>query len=112
MLESDREQIRQGLLQLQAELLELEDTSRQAARTVELDQASIGRLSRMDALQAQQMAKESVRRRQIMLSRIEGALQRLASDEYGFCFECGEAINPRRLAVDPTSTLCIDCARR
>jgi len=108
---SDHEQIRQGLLKLQAELLELEDTSRQAAQTVELDQASVGRLSRMDALQSQQMAKESVRRRQLMLAKIESALQRLVSGGYGLCFECGEAINPRRLAVDPTCTLCIDCAR-
>ncbi len=111
MLTSDREQIRKKLLTLQAELLELADTSRQAAQTVELDQASVGRLSRMDALQSQQMAKESGRRRQLQLARIESALQRLESDEYGLCCECGEAINPRRLAVDPTSILCIDCAR-
>lgn len=78
--------------------------------TVQLDQQMIGRLSRMDALQGQQMALEAERRRKRQLLAVEHALQRIADGEYGTCYECGEWINPKRLAFDPTVTRCIQCA--
>jgi len=79
---------------------------------VELDQSKVGRLSRMDALQAQAMAKASGDRREAMLRQITAALKRIDDDEYGFCQSCDEAINPKRLEVDPTAVLCISCAAR
>lgn len=103
-------QFRQRLLDLRAELLALEAASSGAKRPVELDQSSIGRLSRIDAMQNQQLARETSRRRQARLTRISSALRRLDADEYGFCLECGEAIDPRRLAIDPTHFLCVSCA--
>ena len=93
-----------------AELLRLGETSAEGRRPVELDQTRVGRLSRMDALQDQAMSLETERRRQIELKRIEAALQRLAEGEYGYCVQCGEAIALKRLELDPTAPLCIDCA--
>ena len=58
------------LLQQQKELLDLEETGNDAAKTVELDQTRVGRLSRMDALQGQAMSLEMKRRRQIELQKI------------------------------------------
>lgn len=104
------EQFKQRLLALRAELEATEATSEEATRPVEFDQASVGRLSRMDAMQAQEMAQESARRRQQQLTRIEAALRRIDSGDFGYCFVCGEAIDPRRLAADPTHTRCIRCA--
>ncbi|PVV05816.1 MAG: conjugal transfer protein TraR, partial [gamma proteobacterium symbiont of Ctena orbiculata] len=49
--------IRERLLHLQAELQAVDETSQAAGETVELDQSRVGRLSRMDAMQAQQMAQ-------------------------------------------------------
>jgi DnaK suppressor protein len=98
------------LLRQKAELLELEESSKDATRPVELDQASVGRLSRMDAMQSQEMAQEASRRRQQQLARIEGALRRIEAGEYGLCFRCGEEIDARRLALDPTLTRCMRCA--
>jgi DnaK suppressor protein len=77
---------------------------------VELDPSRLGRLSRMDALQVQQMAIEGDRRRLGQLRLIEAALSRLARDEYGTCVGCGEDIDPRRLKVSPLATRCIACA--
>jgi len=105
----ETEAIRAKLLRLQSELQAGEEASGDAGGTVELDQARVGRLSRMDALQAQQMALETARRRRHRLTKIEGALRRIDSDDYGYCFVCGEALDPRRLAVDPTSTRCMKC---
>lgn len=82
----------------------------EAAKPVQLDQSSVGRLSRMDAMQGQAMAIETQRRRQILERRIEQALRMIASDDFGVCDGCGEAIDPRRLEADPTSPLCIRCA--
>jgi DnaK suppressor protein len=60
-------------------------------------------------MQAQQMAQASERRRQQQLLKIEVALRRIETGEYGYCFVCGEEIDVRRLGVDPTNTRCIRC---
>jgi DnaK suppressor protein len=109
MKEAEIEQFRMQLLRVRAELQELEETSKDAAKPVELDQTGVGRLTRMDAMQTQQMAQELARRRQQQLIKIEGALRRIASGEYGYCVVCGEAIDVRRLAVDPTNARCVQC---
>ena len=103
---------RERLLKLKAELEAVAESGDESAAIVELDQAKVGRLSRMDAMQAQAMAKASAERREQMLRRIEAALVRVENDEYGMCQECGEPINPKRLDFDPTVTLCIDCASK
>ena len=110
MNDSDIDQIRQKLLHLKAELQALEASSKEATQPVALDQPSVGRLSRIDAMQAQQVALETARRRQHQLLAIEGALRRLESGEYGCCSVCGEEIDVRRLRVVPTSTRCVTCA--
>lgn len=96
----------------QKQLLEIARTGDDAAKTVELDQTRTGRLSRMDALQAQAMSVEAKRRRLQELQLIEAALQRLSQDEYGYCLNCGEAIALARLQHNPAVVLCIDCASR
>ena len=92
------------------ELQEIEAIGNDAAGTVELDQTRMGRLSRMDALQGQAMSMETKRRREIRLSKINSALQRIEEEEYGYCHSCDEAISTGRLEVDPAATLCISCA--
>ena len=109
MEETETEQFRAQLLRLKEELRDMEESSRDATKPVELDQASVGRLSRMDAMQSQQMAQELARRRQQQLVKIEGALRRIESGDYGYCAVCDEEIDLRRLALDPTSTRCVKC---
>lgn len=109
MNDAEKERIRKQLLELQAELFALEDSSRDAVQPVELDQTGMGRLSRMDAMQAQQMALEAVRRRKRQLQKIGGALRRIEAGEYGRCFVCEEEIGTARLSADPTITRCVNC---
>ena len=80
--------------------------------SVELDQSKVGRLSRMDAMQMQQMDLELKRRQQIELLALGHALKRVDDEEYGECMECGEEINPKRLEIDLVATLCITCAQK
>ena len=99
---------------LEAERGELDALSSATAderQPVELDQQSVGRLSRMDAMQVQAMAQAVEGRRRQRLAQIEAALKRLDEDEYGYCVECGEEIPSKRLEVDLTVPRCVDCAR-
>lgn len=101
---------RERLLALQREIEDLAESSAESRKPVELDQASVGRLSRMDAIQGQAMAMASQRRRQDELLRIRAALRRIEDGEYGFCSVCGNEIAPARLALDPATPTCVSCA--
>lgn len=98
---------------LRAELAELSASSkatRDDRRPVTLDQQSVGRLSRMDAMQQQAMAQAQDARRARRRRAIEAALERLAGDDFGWCDDCGEFIGMKRLELDPTLMRCVGCA--
>jgi DnaK suppressor protein len=101
---------RKRLFELRAELESIVETARDSAAIVELDQSKVGRLSRMDAMQAQAMAQASGQRREAMLRGITAALKRIDNDEYGYCVDCDEPIAAKRLEFDPTVRRCIGCA--
>lgn len=104
------ESAKQRLLKLRKELESVAATGDASAAIVELDQSKVGRLSRMDALQAQAMAQASGLRREQILRSINAALKRVDDGNYGVCEDCDVAINPKRLEIDPVARLCIDCA--
>jgi DnaK suppressor protein len=100
------------LERLRDELLDTNELAADSIKPVELDQTSVGRLSRMEAIQAQAMALATQARREAKLQRIKWAVVRIDEGEYGLCQSCDEPINPRRLAFDPTTALCLECARQ
>jgi DnaK suppressor protein len=69
----------------------------------------IGRLSRMDAMQQQEMAAGQQRRIEQELQLIEAAWQRIKQHRYGICLRCQNEIPYERLKVRPTTTLCLEC---
>lgn len=80
-------------------------------RPVVLDQQSVGRLSRMDALQGQAMANALQSRRDGRIKAIDAALERLQGEDFGWCEDCGDLIGSKRLDLDPTLQRCVSCAR-
>ena len=48
-------------------------------------------------------------REQGLLGKIEQALAKIESGEYGECANCGEDIGVKRLKARPVAELCIDC---
>lgn len=102
--------MRARLIADRAALSGITEASVESRGPVELDQTSVGRLSRMDAIQQQAMALATERRRAGSLQRIEAALSRMDTGEFGWCSKCGEAIAPGRLALDPSTPNCIACA--
>lgn len=108
----DSEKFRNRLEARRAELMALQDMSSQSRDAVELDQTSVGRVSRIDAIQQQHMALASDRQRAEELVRIDAALQRVSDGDYGYCIVCEEPIAAKRLEFDPSIPTCIDCASR
>lgn len=111
MIKAQRLHYQNVLENMLSELLANEQINASAADVVELDQTRLGRLSRMDAMQGQAISKDIQRRRKADIVRIEAALERLANYEFGDCLRCDEPIANERLAFDPASTLCIECAK-
>jgi DnaK suppressor protein len=107
----DDNAVREELLRRKAELEALSEMSSGNREAVELDQTSVGRISRIDAIQQQAMALATERNRARDLARITSALARLDAGTYGECISCGEEIGHKRLAFDAAVPTCIDCAR-
>ncbi len=103
-------QFRTLLSEMRQGILMQDDISHDSQKTVLLDQQSVGRLSRMDAMQQQAMAKATQARRGQQLLRIEAAFARIDDGEYGYCAQCGEDIPLKRLELDPTLATCVTCA--
>ncbi|MBL6933093.1 MAG: TraR/DksA family transcriptional regulator [Rhodospirillales bacterium] len=103
--------LKKKLLAHRKELLEDTANTEEARQPVELDQTSVGRLSRMDALQNQAMALETDRRRHVELQHIKAALKRIEEGNFGECLSCGDDIAARRLEIEPTAAICISCAK-
>jgi DnaK suppressor protein len=99
---------------LEAELSQVSEMLAQAALsagTVTLDQASVGRVSRIDAIQQQAMAIESRERLAVRVRRIEATLNRINAGTFGSCCSCGAGVEPERLQLDATTVFCADCQR-
>ena len=103
------EQLRELLTRQQHELNSLLDSAQTDTQPVALDQQSVGRVSRIDAIQQQQMALASQQQAAAQLRRSEQALQRIENGGYGECEDCGETIAFARLQAQPNARLCIDC---
>ena len=100
------------LLNTRIDDLERESNNSQSSRaTVTLDQQTVGRLSRMDAMQQQAMAAATNRRRNQEIQRIKATLSRIDAGEFGYCLDCGEAIEPKRLNLNPTVARCMSCVQ-
>jgi DnaK suppressor protein len=83
--------------------------NRALTETVHLDQAAVGRVSRVDALQAQQMAAAGARRNELRMKQVRVALQTVEDGDYGDCKVCGDPIGYGRLKARPESPACVAC---
>ncbi len=101
--------LHEQLRTIKVELTRLLTLSEKSSDIVTLDQSRVGRLSRMDALQQQEMAKAGKQRQEQQLILVNRALIRLEENEYGYCLECDEVIAYSRLQIRPESEFCVAC---
>ncbi|PIW54077.1 MAG: molecular chaperone DnaK [Sphingomonadales bacterium CG12_big_fil_rev_8_21_14_0_65_65_10] len=107
----DTAALRAKLVARREELLAEDRMSEGDREPVTLDQDSVGRLSRIDAMQVQAMALAQARRRASERAAIDAALKRIDLGEYGYCLKFGEDIASARLEHNPAVSICIDCAK-
>jgi DnaK suppressor protein len=71
---------------------------------------AIGRLTRLDAMQATSMRQALGRDHQVELRQIAQALTSMDDGTYGICRRCEEPIAQARLRARPEALLCVACA--
>jgi DnaK suppressor protein len=107
----DLKYFKKRLMKRQDDLLNAKKRGRNENEPIELDQARMGRLSRMDAMQQQAMSQAAAHLSNSELRRIKTALHLMETGDYGYCVNCEEEIAEARLKVDPSILTCINCAR-
>ena len=90
------------------EIISMLETAKESVKPVALDQASVGRLSRMDALQSQAMALAVERRRKDELNMTGAALKLIEDGDYGYCVSCGLLVEPIREHFESLRQICGD----
>ena len=108
MTGAERTEFRTLLLRLRDGLQGFVSASEERSRPVSLDEP-IGRLSRVDAMQQQQMVDAQRQLAARRMRSVAAALARLDDDRFGECAACGEQIDRRRLRVRPESAVCLPC---
>ena len=78
------------------------------SKPVDLDEP-MGRLSRMDAIQQQQMQLANLKKAEIRIDQIKAALKRIEEGTYGYCVNCEETLSDERLQAMPEAPLCTNC---
>ncbi|MEX0812577.1 MAG: TraR/DksA C4-type zinc finger protein [Chitinophagales bacterium] len=71
---------------------------------------SIGRVSRMEAINSKSVAEAALRRTQNKLNTLKVAVEKIKDPNFGTCKRCGETIQAGRLMLMPDSPYCIKCA--
>lgn len=101
--------LREQMLTIKQQLEQVFDDQQLQTEPVILDQQAVGRVSRIDAIQQQQMAMANQQYTGQHLTAINAALRRLDEEDYGFCEECGHIIAFARLKIKPEALFCIAC---
>jgi len=73
---------------------------------------SIGRVSRMDAINNKSVMEASLRNKISKRNKLKLALSKVDNENFGICVNCKQNINPARLMYMPESARCIRCADR
>lgn len=73
---------------------------------------SLGRISRMDAINNKAVLDSSLRNKRNKLNKLRLALQQIDEPSFGMCENCDKPIQEGRLMFLPESTKCIRCASR
>ena len=102
------EELHRDLLADRLRLEQYLERTKEGAQPVDLG-TPIGRLSRMDAMQQQEMTKASRSTHETKLRQIDASLEAYRKGEYGHCRSCEEPIGYQRLKARPEAPFCLSC---
>ncbi len=111
MTQEEKEEFRKKLMdsiaETEANIEELKDQTKPIA-----PEDSLGRITRMDAINNKSVAEASLRIARGRLAKMRMALEKLDESDFGNCTICGNPIQAKRLMFMPQSTSCVRCAAR
>ena len=102
-----KSKIEETIQKIEAEIVQLEVNTQPIA-----PENSIGRISRMDAINNKSVAEASLRSARRKLAKLKIALTKIEAPEFGLCARCKQPIPPARLMFMPESSYCVRCAER
>ena len=109
MTELDRLKLKEIIVSRLEEMQALDAGAIENRAIVQLDQQSVGRVSRIDAIQQQQMATALKQQQRLHLQQVNRAINELDNGDYGYCQQCGDVIAFARLKARPESVMCVKC---
>jgi len=74
--------------------------------------SSIGRLTRMDAINSKSINEAALRTAEHTLPKLQRAFRMIDDPDFGSCKECEEPIPFGRLMIMPEADLCVLCAEK
>ena len=95
------QEIQTLLLEKKAQLEQQLQDAESATGVVTLDQTTVGRVSRIDAMQQQSMAVSTRGKAEASLRKVIGALRKIDAKDYGYGSNCDKPIEFKRLEVQP-----------
>jgi DnaK suppressor protein len=104
--------------QLKEKIIELITKSEQDILDMEkntqpvVPENSLGRISRMDAINNKSVMEAALRNKRKKLSKLKTALSHIGNDNFGLCSSCKNEIQIKRLLFMPESDQCVRCASR
>ena len=102
-----RKKIKSLISSLHKEIEELEELTKPVS-----PENSIGRLTRMDAINNKSVAEASLRNRKRKLGKLKVAINKIDDEDFGVCIRCKSVINPQRIILMPESEKCVRCASK
>jgi len=111
MNQADKDQlkikIKEQIIQRGKEIEELEELTKPIS-----PENSIGRVSRMDAINNKSVAEAALRTKKKKLASLKNALTKIDLPDFGKCERCKNPIQIARVIYMPESGLCVHCAAK
>ena len=108
MTDGERKELKEKILsqidELKTEIKSYEETTKPVA-----PDNAIGRLTRMEAINAKSISEASLSSARLRLTRLQNTLKRIDSENFGLCALCEELIPVKRLMLMPETTKCVEC---
>lgn len=108
MNEENRKELKEFLIE-EIEVLKKDiERYKEASKPVSPDN-SLGRLTRMDAIQSKSINEAALVKARNQLKNFENALLRLNDPDFGICSKCKGDISIERIMAMPGTSLCPKC---
>jgi len=111
MTKADKEKLEKIITAEKDNLLTNIESLEEGSKPVAPDEA-IGRLTRMDAINAKSINEANLNSARVKLAKLERALSKLNDPDFGICAICEEPIPVGRIMLMPETTVCVQCADR